>query len=259
MAELIIDVGNTKSKLALAEKGKMLDEGVSYSDHETTARDAIAMARRHEATCCLVSCVAEGGGELIRLINESGLPCARLTADMRLPFAIDYATPQTLGTDRIAGAAGVFATFGKCDALVIDAGTAITYDFLSAEGVFRGGAISPGISMRFKALHAFTAKLPLCAVEPRRPAAIGRDTREAIASGVVNGVVAEADYFVAQARELNPETIVVLTGGDCHNFELTSKMSIFARPNVVLDGLAWLADANRKEIFDIAKQYQSTD
>lgn len=243
MAELLIDVGNTKSKLALSQDGRLISD-VLLADHETTVSQALELARSGGARCCLVSSVAEGGGELVGSLNGRGVRTSLLSVDMRLPFAIDYATPYTLGTDRVAGVAGVVAQFGVRDALIIDAGTAITYDFLSADGVFRGGAISPGIGMRFRALHAFTAKLPLCGPADFSDSIVGRDTRSAIASGVMAGVLAEARHFISSFRKDYPDSIVVFTGGDYENFDLTAKIGIFARPNLVLEGLAHLAHLN---------------
>lgn len=243
MPQLLIDVGNTKSKMALSEGGRLTSD-VLLSDHEKTAAEAIAMARKGGAKACLISSVADGAIVLVTTLKEAGLDARLLTVDMKLPFALDYTTPRTLGTDRVAGVAGVVAQFGMCDALVIDAGTAITYDFLTSDGVFRGGAISPGIGMRFRSLHAFTARLPLCAPYDAPDGLVGKDTRSAIAAGVMNGVRAEADYFIDQFRQKHPQGIVVLTGGNYENFDLTSKIGIFARPNIVLDGLANIANLN---------------
>ncbi len=243
MVELIIDVGNTKSKLALASGGALTSD-VVLADHEKTASEALRMACEARAACCLISSVAEGADALVETLVAGGLPSRLLRGDLRLPFAIDYATPHTLGSDRVAGIAGVVANYGLCDALVIDAGTAITYDYLTADGRFIGGAISPGISMRFKALHAFTAKLPLCSPDDTPGSPVAKDTRSAIASGVMNGVWAEANRFVSEMRVKSPKSIVVLSGGDYKNFDLSSKIGIFARPNLVLEGLAFLAHEN---------------
>lgn len=243
MSELLIDVGNTKSKIALSQGGRLTSE-VVLSDHEKTAAVALAMARDGGAAACLVSSVAEGAAQLVQELNSGGLRSSLLTVGMRLPFAIDYATPSTLGTDRVAGIAGVVAQFGVRDALVIDAGTAITYDFLTSDGVFRGGAISPGIGMRFRSLHAFTARLPLCAPSDCPEGVVGVDTRSAIAAGVMTGVRAEAECFIETFRRERPSGIVVLTGGNYENFDLTAKIGIFARPNLVLEGLAYLASTN---------------
>ncbi len=245
---LIIDIGNTKSKIALAQDGKVVSD-VTMVDHETTARDALRLAQELNAQGCLVSSVAEGATKLILSLRSAGLRTQLLAADMKLPFRLDYATPATLGTDRIAGVAGVVAAHGLCNALVIDAGTAITYDFLTADGRFTGGAISPGISMRFKALHAFTARLPLFDAPLAFPDVIGKDTKSAIRSGVLNGAVAEAKFFIDKAREQNPDTLVILSGGDYKNFEFCTEISIFACPNLVLDGLALLANLNEDLFF----------
>lgn len=249
---LTIDVGNTKSKLALSDGG-VLTSGVRLADHETTVDEALRLARSSGAAGCLVSSVAEGAGEMVAKMRDGGLPTALLTVDMRLPFVIDYVAPRSLGSDRIAGAVGVLASWGRKDALVIDAGTAITYDFLSADGHFRGGAISPGIAMRFRALHAFTAKLPLCGADDYVGNAVGRDTRQAIAAGVMCGIWAEAEHFIGKLREMTPEAIVVVTGGDYKNFDLTAKKGIFASPNLVLQGLAYLAKYNIDAIVGVSK------
>lgn len=244
---LVIDAGNTKSKMALCQEGVLTSE-VSLADHETTVAEALRLARQHSAAGCLLCSVTEGAPDMARLLRQHGLPTAILTIDMRFPFAVDYATPRTLGPDRLAGAVGAWASFPHTGALIIDAGTAITYDFITPDAHFQGGAISPGISMRFRALHAFTAKLPLCKASEWNGNVVGRDTREAIASGVMNGVWAEADFFIAQARAKHPDSIVVVTGGDYKNFDLKSKKGIFASPNLVLQGLALLAEDNSHEI-----------
>lgn len=244
---LLIDVGNTKSKLALAQGGRMVSD-VRIADHETTLREARSMAQAGNAACCLMSSVAAGAKSLLESLSYSGLPTSSLSSSMRMPFAIDYATPHTLGSDRIAGVAGIVAERGLCDALVIDAGTAITYDFLSADGHFRGGAISPGIRMRFKALHGYTAQLPLCDPDEGTGDVVGTDTRSAIVSGVMNGVWAEADFFIAQIRQKCADAPIFISGGDSEYFDLTTKIGIFARPNLVLEGLALLAQMNIDEI-----------
>ncbi|MBQ3635307.1 MAG: type III pantothenate kinase [Bacteroidales bacterium] len=240
---LVIDIGNTKSKLAISEDGRLISE-VTLQDHETTVREALRMAHVGEVDGCMVSSVTDGSTKMVKRMRAGGLWTSMLKHEMRLPFQIGYATPQTLGTDRIAAVAGVVASFGLCDALVIDAGTAITYDFLTADGLFLGGAIAPGIGMRFRALHAFTSRLPLCDAGDDTGEIYGTDTRGAIAAGVMTGLRAETATYVAKARERNPQTKVILTGGDCKFFELSPKDTIFVRPNLVLEGLAHIASMN---------------
>lgn len=240
---LVIDAGNTKSKLALSQGGTLIAD-VLLADHEQTVAEAMRLAAQGDAEGCLLCSVTEETEKVAAQLRDAGLPTSILSIEMSLPFAIDYATPRTLGPDRIAGAVGAFASWPGVSTLIIDAGTAITYDFLSADGHLRGGAISPGIGMRFRALHAFTAKLPLCNTADWSGDAIGDDTRKAIASGVMNGVWAEADSFIRMAKAQDPDSVIVITGGDYKNFDLTAKKGIFARPNLVLQGLALLAKDN---------------
>ncbi len=244
---LVIDIGNTKSKIAVAQDGKLCSE-VILSDHETTVRDALKISQQHKTAGCLVSSVAEGAVKMIKRMRASGMWVKLLTADMTLPFTIDYATPTTLGTDRIAATAGVVANFGLVDTLIIDAGTAITYDYLTADGHFLGGCISPGVSMRFRALHAFTAKLPLTDPTDDTGGFYGTDTRSAIAIGIMVGLRAETNAHISNFRKQKPNSIVVITGGNNKYFELTTEMSIFVRPNLVLEGLADIANANINQL-----------
>lgn len=244
---LVIDAGNTKSKLALASRGRLTSE-VLLADHEQTVAEALKLAKQHGAAGCLLCSVTEETEKTASRLRDAGLPTAILSVDMNLPFAIDYTTPRTLGPDRIAGAVGALGTWPGQSVLIIDAGTAITYDFLSADRHLRGGAISPGIGMRFRALHAFTAKLPLCNTADWDGLHVGTDTRKAIAAGVMNGVWAETNSFIAKAREIDPNSVIVITGGDYKNFDLTAKKGIFARPDIVLQGLALLANDNIETI-----------
>lgn len=240
---LVVDMGNTNVKYAIAEAGALVSE-VREAAYSVAAEAVLALAVDEGAAGCLVSSVVGRVDELAAPLRRAGLCVALLDDSVRLPFVVDYAEPRSLGSDRVAGAAGVWAMWGPVDALVIDAGTAITYDFLSADGHFRGGAISPGVSMRFRALHSFTAKLPLVDVSSWDGGFVARDTRGAMAAGVMNGVLAEARHFIACARRERPALRVVLTGGDYKNFDLTTEKGIFASPNLVLKGLAFLAKEN---------------
>lgn len=130
-----------------------------------------------------------------------------------LPIKIRYATPETLGVDRIAGAVAAWTASPGTDSFIIDAGTAITYDYISAAGEFLGGNISPGITMRLKSLNHYTNKLPLIAKSAEYPER-GYDTPSAILSGVMTGVISEVMAYIRQYCNKNPETNVIVTGGD---------------------------------------------
>jgi type III pantothenate kinase len=152
-----------------------------------------------------------------------------------LPIKILYKTPETLGVDRIAAVCGVSHLFPSTDCLVIDAGTCITYDFVDRKMNYYGGAISPGINMRFEAMHTFTKRLPLVSAVPEKM--IGDSTVSSMRSGVMNGVLNEVEGFINRYRMEYPDVRVVLCGGDTSFFENNLKPTIFAAPDLVLNGL----------------------
>ena len=159
-----------------------------------------------------------------------------LSHTLPLPVKILYTTPQTLGVDRIAGSCGAIQLFPAQNTLVIDAGTCITYDFTDSSKQYYGGSISPGLKMRFQAVHTFTARLPL--VNPaENPELIGNSTETSIQSGIVNGTVAEIDGIIDRYKHKYPDLQVILCGGDAPFFENKLKASIFASPDLVLIGL----------------------
>lgn len=164
------------------------------------------------------------------------IPVMDLSPETALPISKNYKTPETLGADRVAAAVGAQLLFPQKDLLIIDMGTCITYDFLDQHGSFEGGLISPGVKMRFNALHTFTKRLPQ--VEPViTPELIGKSTREAIESGVMNGVRAELEGIIERYRHISPSLSVVLCGGDIPFFESSLKPTIFVAPELVLIGL----------------------
>lgn len=169
----------------------------------------------------------EEGGPLHILLSGSGriTPKFRLTlkesADffveassrMELPLKIGYATRSTLGFDRIANCVGAMELFPQTPLLVIDSGTCITFNYVNAEGVFLGGNISPGLGMRFKSLHEYTAKLP-CVAPDYRYGGIGRTTEEAIRNGVMDGMLFEVECYTGRWLECEKSGRVVITGGN---------------------------------------------
>ncbi|MEM6763718.1 MAG: type III pantothenate kinase [Bacteroidota bacterium] len=164
----------------------------------------------------------------------------RIQVDDSLPIINTYKTPHTLGTDRILGVIGARAQFPDKAVLVIDIGTAITYDLMNAEGAYLGGAISPGLQMRFSSLHAYTASLPLVEMEGENPV-IGNTTHTSIRSGVVHGLLAEVQQMANRfAEELGEQPIVFLTGGDGIRFENQLKSINFVDPELVLKGIHYI-------------------
>ncbi|MEO1452048.1 MAG: type III pantothenate kinase, partial [Bacteroidota bacterium] len=157
-----------------------------------------------------------------------------------LPVVNAYATPETLGPDRIVAAIGAWVHSGRKPVLVIDAGTALTFDCIDGEGTYRGGAIAPGLHMRFQALNQFTAKLPLVEAEDDPPL-VGDSTHSSIRSGVINGMRAELFGTIEAYRPiLGSDMQVYLTGGDTSYFVNHLKSSIFADPYLVLRGVHYI-------------------
>ena len=154
----------------------------------------------------------------------------------KVPFKNLYKTPHTLGVDRIALVSGGIKKYPNKNVLLIDAGTCITFDFVNSKSEYLGGAISPGITMRYKALHNFTANLPLLEKNELKNF-IGKSTNESINSGVVNGVIKELDGVILEYKEKYGNLTVVLTGGDTNFLSKQLKSSIFANQNFLLKGL----------------------
>ena len=160
------------------------------------------------------------------------------------PFVSQYASPSTLGDDRIALVAAATKKYPQQNCLIIDAGTCLTYDFLSQEGTFLGDAISPGLQMRFKSLKHFTGKLPL--VQPQSSFSLfGDSTETSINNGVMAGIVHEIEGQINTYQEKYPSLTVILTGGDALHLSKSVKNTIFAEPNFLAEGMNYLLDYNK--------------
>lgn len=169
----------------------------------------------------------------------------QLTPGTPVPVTNNYGTPQTLGMDRLAAVVGASFSFSERDCLIIDAGTCITFDFVDRDAIYYGGSISPGLAMKFKALHTFTSKLPLVEqIEKGETPLIGRNTIECLQSGVSNGTLAEVDGLITEYKQQSPDLIVIGCGGDASFFEKNLKARIFVVPDLVLIGLNRILNYN---------------
>ncbi len=168
------------------------------------------------------------------------------TSATPVPIRNAYATPGTLGCDRLAAAVGAAALFPGRDALVVDLGTAVTFDLVTADATFRGGCISPGLALRFKALHEHTARLPLCWASDGE-CLVGTSTRDAVTHGVVNSLTFEIEGYIARMEALYPGLCVIFTGGDANFFAKRIKNTIFANCNPVLRGLERILEYDASE------------
>lgn len=227
---LVIDAGNTRLKAASFE-GRTLRHKHSF-DH---LGELVQHLQTSTFAHVLVSSVSYDAAEILQHVRASEKKLI-LTSSLSLPITNRYATPATLGVDRIAAVCGAFDLYPNTNCLVIDAGTCITYEFLDAAGVYHGGAISPGIAMRFEAMHTFTARLPLVAAD-EDARLVGNSTETSMQSGVIHGVIAEVDGIIERYRSEYPDLRVILCGGDSTLFEKRAKQAIFVAPDLVLSGL----------------------
>lgn len=230
---LIIDIGNNSTKFFLFQG----DAVILYGRRSNSSFDFIGeMAREYSVSRMIISSVVEIDNEqkdeLMRICPKTVWFGNRTPIGLK----IDYRTPETLGTDRLAAAIGAMSEAPGRNVLVIDAGSAITIDFVDANGHFRGGNISPGIKMRLTALHQLTSRLPLVEKEGETPE-LGYDTETAIRSGVIMGVCHEIDGYIDRMREKYPDVLIFLTGGDEKTLINKIKNSIFADKFLVAKGL----------------------
>ena len=225
-----VDVGNTYSKIGWFDEDKL----IRYQTRLIWP-DLVKEIRNNIPDQIIYSSVNKHVEEFVEALGIK-VPVLDLSASTPVPIKKEYKTPQTLGADRVAAAVGAHWLFPETDLVVIDMGTCITYDLVDRTGAFQGGLITPGVKMRFAALHSFTKRLPL--FEPvNLPDLIGKSTKEAIESGVMNGVLAEIEGIIDRYRHISPSLCVVICGGDIPFFESSLKPTIFAVPELVLIGL----------------------
>jgi type III pantothenate kinase len=227
---LVVDSGNTRIKVGLF-KDRELIKKESFLDL-TNLKNFIGATRVDHI---LVSSVNHDPAEILSWSSTTGKKIS-LTSSLPLPIRVAYQTPHTLGVDRLAAVCGAQDLFPDRNCLVIDAGTCINYELLDEKSVYHGGAISPGISMRFEAMHTFTARLPLVSAE-ENIGLTGNTTETCLQSGVMNGVLAEVTGFIKQYQDLYPDLTVIMCGGDYPFFENRVKPAIFVAPELVLMGL----------------------
>jgi type III pantothenate kinase len=230
---LAIDVGNTRVKIAVFEKDKLVE---LFVFNKTKILSEIKdILKKHEISTGIMSNVASISDSKLKKIKNL-VQIHIISSLTEVPFKNLYKTPETLGVDRIALVAGAVSQFSGHNVLVIDAGTCITFDFVNSEGEYIGGAISPGLKMRFNSLNHFTANLPLLEKDELTDF-IGTNTKESMNSGVINGVIQEIDGVINQYKKKFLDLTVVLTGGDTNFLAKQLKSSIFANQNLLLHGL----------------------
>ncbi|MGZ3833815.1 MAG: type III pantothenate kinase [Mucilaginibacter sp.] len=224
MANLVIDIGNTFTKIAVFGHNELL-----HTEHDSTVTDETLskLIDQYQVTKAIISSVKKET-ESWRGALEKEVALKYFNVEMTAGIHNQYKTPQTLGLDRLAAVIGANQLYPGKGSLVIDAGTAITYDWVDAEGNYFGGSISPGLNMRYKALNYYTGKLPLISADDRFNGEYGDDTTTAILSGVQNGIKYELTGFIESYQKNEPELNIILSGGDSIFFDTLLKNSIFA-------------------------------
>lgn len=230
---LIIDIGNTLQKMAVFSETGELVELQKY--RQLTPNRIEQLFTQHKFSHAILSSVGKYNVDIEAVIRQY-CPLIILSPSTPLPIKIKYKTPTSLGSDRVANAVGASRRFPVQNVLSIQLGSCMVCDFVNAEGEYLGGAIAPGIDMRFKALKHYTRKLP--EVRKRIPEQwIGHDTESSILCGVMNGIVCEIEGIITEYHRQHTPLKVLLTGGDAELLQNSIKFPIFAAPNNVLWGL----------------------
>jgi type III pantothenate kinase len=229
---LIIDAGNTRVKFYEVRDNTISEPNIyNYSNKDDISNYIL----KTQFNSAIISSVGEFDKNWENIVSQKAILFIKLTNNTPIPIKNNYATPETLGYDRLAAAVGAAAIFTSKNILVIDLGTAITYDIVS-KNIFLGGAIAPGMSLRFKSLHDHTSKLPLleATTEYSTP---GRTTNDSILNGVISGIKNEIEGTIKSYEKEYSELITVITGGDMDFFAKIIKNGIFAEPKLIAKGL----------------------
>jgi type III pantothenate kinase len=230
--DLVVDMGNSRVKAALFRSGRIASR-TTFAHQEPGALESFLASRQPRRVV-----VGSVGPDPSWLVDRMSPHASVFVVDPSgpLPLKSAYATPTTLGVDRIANAVGGRNWMPGRPLLIIDAGTCITYDLVEADGTYAGGAISPGWRMRAQAMHQYSARLPL--VMPQDdPPLLGNSTAASLASGIQHGTTAEIKGMIEGFGHQRPGMAVILTGGDALRAARALKSGIFAHPDLTLEGL----------------------
>jgi len=238
---LIIDIGNTKGKIAVFDHDKIIQID-SFNTVNIIEAIGNFIDKNKNIQRVIVSNVSSINNSHIKeKINIQ--PIYFLSDDLKFPFKNKYETKKTLGSDRKALVSAVIKHFPNSNALIIDTGTCITIDFIDEFGNYQGGSISPGIDMRYNSLNDKTSNLPK--LTKKYPSNItGKSTENSIHSGVINGIVFEIREYISEYEKKYDDIKVILTGGDSDFLSKPLKISIFAHRNFLLEGLNYILNLN---------------
>jgi type III pantothenate kinase len=239
---LIFDIGNTSTKMAVYDGN---EKKTSIRTKQYSCERLEEIFSQYSLDKAIISTVRNTPEFIIDLATH-GIPYVHvLSHHTKLPFKNEYETPETLGPDRIAAVTGAYYLYPGRNIMVIDAGSAVTYDFLSGK-IYKGGNISPGLSMRFRALHRFTGKLPHGSTTDHYPSP-GKNTMEAVTAGVIDGLIFEINEYIREFEEKNIDSVIVFTGGDSGYLKSRINYKVIYHPDLVLEGLNHILEYNAKK------------
>lgn len=236
---LCFDFGNTRKKVAVFE-GKEIEKVIVLEDD--TAATITALLDQFKPAKSILSSVVEHNPAMEELLSAQ-TKFHKLSHLTKVSFTTPVGKPETIGADRLALCAAAVKYYPTKNNLVIGLGTCVTYNFINKYHEFVGGAISPGLEMRLKAMHQFTAKLPLVESDSDVPL-MGYDTRTNLLTGAVMGLALEIDGFVDAYQQKYGNFNVLLTGGDIVHLASHLKNKIFADPDLIFKGLYAISEVN---------------
>ncbi|WP_034918760.1 type III pantothenate kinase [Gillisia sp. CAL575] len=241
---LVIDIGNTLVKMAVFQEDELIVKKTSLK--QNFFKNLAELDQKYpDIKDVLVSSVSKTPSKWLQKLQED---YKMYVLDKELPqvFSNLYATPKTLGNDRIALVSAASKLYPSQNVLVIDAGTCVTFDVINSENEYLGGAISPGLQMRYKAMNTFTENLPL--LEPEQVVnLIGNTTINSMHSGAIIGITAEIDGVISMYSSQFKDLTIILTGGDSQFLCKRLKNSIFANSNFLLEGLNYILEFNKSQ------------
>lgn len=221
---LTLDMGNTRSKVALFANNRCEDFRIFHNISELESY-------LKEMELPVMACSVTSRPEI------KGIDIYWLDTRLNMPFRLDVDEPESVGADRLAAVFGAVHLYPKKELLIIDAGTCVTYEYVSSEGVYWGGAISPGLDLRYRSMHDYTAALPRLKALEELPPREGKDTEGAMHSGVLLGFIAEIEERIGAFQSKNADSVVIITGGDASFLANPLKTGIFVEPMLLHLGL----------------------
>lgn len=241
---LIVDIGNSRIKMAVMSGGVVVMQRAVERFYEDLV---VELKQRYpQLDRAIVSSTGADAEPIAEVIRRNVGHCMVFDSSVPVPLKSVYTSPETLGADRMAAAVGVAKMYPERNIVMVDFGTAITIDLVTADGTFQGGFISCGVKMRFRALHDYTSRLPMCS-PTEEFSGLGLSTEECMVHGVMQGVVGEIESHISRFSKKNVNLLIIFSGGDAKYFVKQIKNAIFADCEPVLCGLDAILEYNESK------------